>query len=212
MGRKITIINSKTQSQSVISNSTATTLSELKAELRSAGVDYEGMSFYEGHLRAELKDDASILPTNIPYKGETVNDLVFMLTASEKKIKSGGMTRTEVFAYIKQHNLQDNVKAHFGRNFTQVGTVELNTFIANHCALVSKKPAASCTAEEVEVPNPPVAAVLSEEDKRTLLMAVNAIITIAEHFGVAVNAVAPTAPVEDKISAAEINDMFSFLH
>lgn len=87
--RKVTIINNKTQSQKVIQASTATTLGELKREMREAGIKYEGMAFFEGHLRAELKDDASILPTNIPYKGQVVNDLTFLLTAPEKKIKSG---------------------------------------------------------------------------------------------------------------------------
>lgn len=87
--RKVTIINNKTQSQKVIQASTATTLGELKREMRESGIEYEGMTFFEGHLRAELKDDASILPTNIPYKGQVVNDLTFLLTAPEKKIKSG---------------------------------------------------------------------------------------------------------------------------
>ena len=94
--RKITIINSKTQSQKVIENSQATTLGELKAEMRQLGIDYSGMAFMEGHIRAELKDDASILPTNIPYKGQVVNDLTFLLTAPEKKIKF----RKALFAYL----------------------------------------------------------------------------------------------------------------
>ena len=56
--RKVTIINSRSQSQKVIQDSKATTLGELKAEMRERGIDYSGMTFYEGHMRAELKDDA----------------------------------------------------------------------------------------------------------------------------------------------------------
>ena len=104
--RKVTIINNKTQSQKVIQASAATTLGELKREMREAGIEYEGMTFFEGHLRAELKDDASILPTNIPYKGQTVNDLTFLLTAPEKKIKSGSMSRAEAYNAIKARGLQ----------------------------------------------------------------------------------------------------------
>lgn len=119
--RKITIINSKTQSQKVIENSQATTLGELKAEMRQLGIDYSGMAFMEGHIRAELKDDASILPTNIPYKGQVVNDLTFLLTAPEKKIKSGAMTRNELISKAKELG--------FPSNPTQAKSVVLLDFI-----------------------------------------------------------------------------------
>ena len=103
--RKVTIINSRTQSQKVIQDSKATTLGELKQEMRERGINYEGMTFYEGHIRAELIDDAASLPNNIPYKGQVVNDLVFMLTTPNKNIKSGAMSREEVYSEIKKRNL-----------------------------------------------------------------------------------------------------------
>lgn len=123
--RKVTIINNKTQSQKVIQASSATTLGELKREMREAGIEYEGMTFFEGHLRAELKDDASILPTNIPYKGQVVNDLTFLLTAPEKKIKSGTMLRAEAYNAIKARGLQDECVKRFGKNFTMCKTQDL---------------------------------------------------------------------------------------
>ena len=123
--RKVTIINNKTQSQKVIQASTATTLGELKREMREAGIEYEGMTFFEGHLRAELKDDASILPANIPYKGQVVNDLTFLLTAPEKKIKSGAMSRAEAYNAIKARGLQDECVKRFGKNFTMCKTQDL---------------------------------------------------------------------------------------
>ncbi|WCF58701.1 hypothetical protein PhiCrAssBcn17_99 [Bacteroides phage PhiCrAssBcn17] len=123
--RKVTIINNKTQSQKVIQASAATTLGELKREMREAGIEYEGMTFFEGHLRAELKDDASILPTNIPYKGQVVNDLTFLLTAPEKKIKSGAMSRAEAYNAIKARGLQNECVKRFGKNFTMCKTQDL---------------------------------------------------------------------------------------
>lgn len=129
--RKVTFIDSKSQSQKVINNSTATTLGELKAEMRTAGIDYTDMSFYEGHIRAELLDDDSILPTNIPYKGQVVNDLVFMLSTTNKKIKSG-VDRSEVYQTIKNLNLEEEVKRIFGRNFTQVPTADLLALASRH--------------------------------------------------------------------------------
>lgn len=123
--RKVTIINSKTQSQKVIQDSKATTLGELKQEMRERGIDYTGMTFFEGHMRAELKDDAAPLPANIPYKGQVVNDLTFMLTAPEKKVRSGAMSRAEAYAEIKKIGLQGACVEKFGKNFTQCSTADL---------------------------------------------------------------------------------------
>ena len=145
--RKITIINNKTQSQKVIQASTATTLGELKREMREAGIEYEGMTFFEGHLRAELKDDASILPTNIPYKGQVVNDLTFLLTAPEKKIKSGAMSRAEAYNAIKARGLQDECVKRFGKNFTMCKTQDLIDLLGEG----SSKPAPVKEKKEVVV-------------------------------------------------------------
>lgn len=136
--RKVTFIDSKSQSQKVINNSTATTLGELKAEMRTAGIDYTDMSFYEGHIRAELLDDNSILPTDIPYKGQVVNDLVFMLSTTNKKIKSG-VDRSEVYGLIKGMHLEDEVKRIFNRNYTQVSTNDLLILISRHTPANNKK-------------------------------------------------------------------------
>lgn len=86
--RKIVVVSTKNQKKSVIM-SAATTLAELKADLRHNGIEYGGMTFYEGTSKTELKTDASVLPHDVPYKGTTTNELVFMLTNTNKKIRSG---------------------------------------------------------------------------------------------------------------------------
>lgn len=86
--RKVIIMNNKTQSQKTIM-SNATTLGELKAEARNAGINIEDMTWYEGHMRAELKDDAAPLPATVMWKGTETTDLTFLLTQPEKKVKSG---------------------------------------------------------------------------------------------------------------------------
>ena len=95
--RKITIVSTKRQEKSVIM-SDATTLEELKRDLDKANIDYEGMVFYEGVSKTELINNNSVLPSNIPYRGQTTNELVFMLTNPNKKIKSGAMNRKEIYA------------------------------------------------------------------------------------------------------------------
>ena len=152
--RKVTIINSKTQSQKVIQDSKATTLGELKQEMRERDIDYTGMTFFEGHMRAELKDDAAPLPTNIPYKGQVVNDLTFMLTTPEKKVKSGAMSRAEAYAAIKKRGLQSACVDKFGKNFTQCSTADLISLIEKN----STKAAAPEAEKPVETAAPAVPA------------------------------------------------------
>lgn len=150
--RKVTIINSKTQSQKVIQDSKATTLGELKQEMRERGIDYTGMTFFEGHMRAELKDDAAPLPTNIPYKGQVVNDLTFMLTAPEKKVKSGAMSRAEAYAEIKKRGLQGACVDKFGKNFTQCSTADLISLIEKNSTkaapVAPETPATGCNCSK----------------------------------------------------------------
>lgn len=122
--RKITIVSTKDQTKKVIMSS-ATTLAELKSDLRANGIDYEGMTFFEGTSKVELKNDASVLPHDVPWKGTTTNELVFMLTNTNKKIRSGAMKRKEVYDKITELGLQDECKRKFGKNFTMCKTADL---------------------------------------------------------------------------------------
>ena len=132
--RKITIVSTKTQKKSVIMSG-AETLGELKNDLREAGIDYDGMTFYEGTSKTELKTDESVLPKDVPYTNRTTgetkntNELVFMLTNTNKKIKSGAMTRAEVYDAIKAKGLQAECQKRFGRNFTMCKTSDLVSLI-----------------------------------------------------------------------------------
>ena len=129
MEREILIANTKTQKRSKVTTS-ATTLGELKADLRAAGIDYNGMTFTEGISKTQLLDDATQLPQNVMYKGQPTNNLVILLTNTKKNIASGTISRKEVYQAIKDNNLQDAVKEEFGRNFTQVPTSDLLVFLA----------------------------------------------------------------------------------
>ena len=222
--RKVTIINSKTQSQKVIQDSKATTLGELKQEMRERGIDYTGMTFFEGHMRAELKDDAAPLPTNIPYKGQIVNDLTFMLTAPEKKVKSGAMTRAEAYAEIKKRGLQGACVDKFGKNFTQCSTADLISLIERNSAKVApapkaKKPvkaapAAPAKAEEAPIaPETPATGCNCSKALAILTEALYEDETIEEETYDAVMATLKggsyNAP--EKMSKKEIDTMFDFV-
>ena len=113
--------------------------------MRMAGINYDNMTFYEGRTRTELKDDASVLPTNVPVAAKgttpatTTNDLVFMLTTANKKIRSGAGDRPAAYAKIKQLGLQDACKAKYGKNFTQCSTSDLEALIAGASPKVEPK-------------------------------------------------------------------------
>ena len=225
--RKVTIINNKTQSQKVIQASSATTLGELKREMREAGIEFEGMTFFEGHLRAELKDDASILPTNIPYKGQVVNDLIFLLTAPEKKIKSGAMSRAEAYNAIKARGLQDECVKRFGKNFTMCKTQDLIDLLGEGGApakeekkeAVKEKPAKKEVAKEPVKEEKVVGAAASSEGNvagalEILLEDLYGSDVIEEGTYDRAMAVlkSTTYSAPEKMSKAEINKMFDFVH
>ena len=216
--RKVTIINNKTQSQKVIQASAATTLGELKREMREAGIEYEGMTFFEGHLRAELKDDASILPTNIPYKGQVVNDLTFLLTAPEKKIKSGAMSRSEAYNAIKARGLQDECVKRFGKNFTMCKTQDLIDLLGEEAPAKEEKKAVEKPAKK-EVKKEGVKEVAKEEVKAEPNVAGALEILLEDLYGSDVieegtydRAMAVLKSAPEKMTKAEINKMFDFVH
>ena len=146
--RKITVVQTKNQKKSVIM-SAATTLAELKSDLRANGIDYDGMTFFEGTSKVELKNNASVLPHDVPYKGTITNELVFMLTNTKKKIRSGAiaMSRAEVYSAIKSMGLQDACVKKFGKNFTMCKTADLIALVQSNSA---SKPAPAAPKAEAE--------------------------------------------------------------
>lgn len=159
--RKITVVQTKNQKKSVIM-SAATTLAELKSDLRANGIDYEDMTFFEGTSKVELKNDASVLPHDVPYKGTITNELVFMLTNANKKIRSGAtnMSRMEAYNAIKSMGLQNACVEKFGKNFTMCKTADLIALIQSNGASKPAPKAETKKEEKMEAPvNTPVTSI-----------------------------------------------------
>ena len=137
--RKITIISTKNHSTKVI-NSAATTLAELKSDLNNAGISYTDCTFFEGLTKTELKNDAAILPHDVPYKGTTTNNLVFMITNASKKIRSGAkLDRKAIIEEIKAKNLTEVVKKTYGKNYTNCKTEDLEKILSMNNNSASKE-------------------------------------------------------------------------
>lgn len=203
--RKVIIVNNKTQSQKTIM-SNATTLGELKAEARAAGINIEDMTWYEGHMRAELKDDAAPLPATVMWKGTETTDLTFLLTQPEKKVKSGAMSRAEAYAEIKAKNLQKACMDKYGKNFTQCSTNDLFILIEEN---QSHQPAHEC----------PRAKMFKEEPKGNLSEAFKALVNVlyqsdyleVEDYEDIMAELEGKKVTSDKMSQKEIDEMFSFV-
>lgn len=155
--RKILFVLSNSSNQKSIM-SEAETLGALKADMRRAGISYDGMTFYEGRTRTELKDDASVLPVNVPVPAKgttpatTTNDLVFMLTTANKKIKSGALSpeRKNALEEIKAKGLGAAITAKFGKNATQCKTPDLLAFLAEQSKPASQVATKAPKAKKVE--------------------------------------------------------------
>lgn len=125
-----TIVDTESQKTKEI-QSNATTVAELKRDLRQNGFNVDGKTIQEALTRTEFKDDSSVLPHDVPYKGGITNDLVFRLTKANKQIMSG-IDRQEVYAEVKRLGLGDAIKAKFGKNFTQCSTADLVAFLQSN--------------------------------------------------------------------------------
>lgn len=130
--RKITVIETRNSKKTIIETA-ATTLGELKRDFSEHGIDYTDMTFFEGLTKTELINNASILPSNVMYKGTPTNNLTIMLTNSNKKIKSGALSETTprsvVYSHIQNMGLQNQCVTRYGRNYTQVPTASLIALI-----------------------------------------------------------------------------------
>lgn len=116
----------------VVLETAATTFGEIRQAAINAGVDIANKDWLEGLTKTTFVSNDSILPTNVPYKGAVTNELFFVLTNTNKKIKSGAITRKECYEYIKINNLSNAIKESEGKNYTNVSTDILINFINDH--------------------------------------------------------------------------------
>lgn len=117
---QIIVLSTKTQKKYTL-DVQGNTLADLKAVMQNNGIDYNGMTFFEGRTKTELLSDQSQFPENA----------IIRLTKSEKKITSGAelVTRQDAYAAIKANNLALAIQKKFGKNFTQCKTQDLLDFI-----------------------------------------------------------------------------------
>lgn len=232
MERKIIIVDSASNSQTPITTD-ATTFGQLKAAVRAAGINIEGKDWLEGLTKSQPMSDDALLPTNVNYKGQVTNNLVYMLTNTNKKTKSGAMSYTEMKSYIKNKGLAAEFQSKYGKNYTQGKTSEFQEFIAAHSAPASQpakpaeKPAEAPKAEQtVEAPSTEAQAPTTEgktevdykERYESIVYAMACFLSaIDEETGIAINKVveemaekeAKSIPVDMNFTGSDISSMFA---
>lgn len=211
--RRITVISTKTQRKRIIM-SAATTLEELKRDLEAANVDYEGMTFYEGLSKTELKDNKSLLPHDISYKGQVTNELVFMLTNPNKKIASGVLSprRLKLYEEIKRLNLEYKCKAKYNKVYTKCSDNDLIHLIAENST-------ESCACKDTKVKTTPEAEFKALKRAFIYLVAIlrdNDYITLTEEDELhdvlyRRSSCEPDELENSPYSRSEIDNMFDFL-
>lgn len=215
MEKRIITIVSTANSSKVELETNATTLGELKAAMRQADIAYDGMTFYEGLTKSELVDDASILPHDVVRNGQTTNNLVFMLTNTNKKIRSG-YDRLELYNIIKEKGLAEECKERLGKNFTVCKTSELEELVKGCESSKSAAEAATVeTSAELEE------LVKLQQEVKTLSNAFNTLLNFLTVYeildGDEIDEIKScmVKGEENKDSLyenSEIDDMFSFLN
>lgn len=213
--KKFTVIDTRTMQKKSF-DSQATTVAELKADLRRLGISTEGMVIQEGLTKTEFTSDASVLPHDVPYKGGTTNNLVFRITQAEKKIKSGsGMSRKEAYNKVKELGLTKAIAKKYKKNFTMCKTTDL-------IAEIESATKSTSTVKEVkEVKKAPTCKKAAnsganvEEDKASQAITIltnklvnNGILSSAEGTEVVELLGTTLTIVPDAYSSEEIDDMF----
>lgn len=220
MEKRIITIVSTANSSKVELETNATTLGELKAVMRQADIAYDGMTFYEGLTKSELVDDASILPHDVVRNGQTTNNLVFMLTNTNKKIRSG-YDRLELYNIIKEKGLAEECKERLGKNFTVCKTSELEELVKGCESSKSAAEAAtvefSTTFEIVEA----AAVNALQQEVKTLSNAFNMLLDFLKVYEILnrdeideiKSCMVKREENKDSLyENSEIDDMFSFLN
>lgn len=133
--RKITVLTSTNR---VVLMSSAETLGELKVDMSAQGINCVDKVFMEGLTHTEFSRDDAVLPKDVKYHDEVTNELVFMVTEPNQKIKSGiSAGRQYLYDKIKSLNMETIVKNITGRNYQNLSTAELKEIYSKSVTIQS---------------------------------------------------------------------------
>lgn len=150
MKRQITIYESAKNGKITVFNDVeCETLGDLKTLLRSKGIDYNGKEFVEGVTNTKLIADDSRIPTNIPFKGSTTNDVFINILNKDTKVKSGvdysELSRADLLRAAKPHAVE--IEASLGVNYTRAKSADIVAFLNKKNAAPVQKAEEATVAE-----------------------------------------------------------------
>lgn len=162
---KATIVNTVENSTKVVELNNVNTLEDLKD-----AVDIHEGKFFEGITHTDMVDDSQVLPSLPDNKRN--RGYVFYVTPPKNQLKNGAYSRKECYDIIKAQGLAEAVKDTFGRNFTQVATDSLNTFIAEHVGDTEAAQAEPAPAQSPVMSDSPSSASQGIETEKDLILAI----------------------------------------
>lgn len=151
MKRQITIYESaKNGKITIFDDVEVSTLGELKSILREKGIDYNNKEFVEGVTNTKLLSDDSQIPTNIPFKGQTTNDVFINILNKDTKIRSGinysELSRGDLLRAAKPYATE--IEATLGVNYTRAKSADIANFLVNKEAKGASTKKAEAKKEE----------------------------------------------------------------
>ena len=177
MKRQITIYESAKNGKITVFNDVeCETLGDLKSLLRSKNIDYTGKEFVEGVTNTKLIADDSKIPTNIPFKGSTTNDVFINILNKDTKVKSGvnysELSRGDLLRAAKPYAAE--IESSLGVNYTRAKSADLVAFLNKRNAAPAKE------TEETPVVKPSKEEKGSSNVEKKLEMLVKAVRILAE--------------------------------
>lgn len=134
--KTIAISNTINGAKTIV-NTEATTLGELKRFMVDNNISYpEDALWYSGLTKSRLEFENSEFISDTPrtcnINGEETQVYgVVLIVPSKNKIESGVMSRGELYIFINENNLKDEIREAFGKPYTNIPTEDLQEFV-NH--------------------------------------------------------------------------------
>lgn len=127
------------------------TFADFQSAVQDLGYQTENFTLYEPNS-GTYYEATDAIPNS--------ENLKIFMTLKSKKVNSGAFTRPECYAKINEYSLREAIRTRYGKPYSSVSTVELNSFLQAHLEGVNETireaettRSGNCSAFEAEVLN-----------------------------------------------------------
>lgn len=123
------------------------TFADFQLAVQDLGYQTENFTLYEPNSGTYYEATDAI---------PNIENLKIFMTLKSKKVNSGAFTRPECYAKINEYSLREAIRTRYGKPYSSVSTVELNSFLQEYLTAptaVEAPHSGNCSAFEAEVLN-----------------------------------------------------------